>query len=250
MEIDAGFLALGSAAAILAGISKGGFGSGAAFAAAALLMLIMEPGAALGVMMPLLILIDVVSLGPYWRRWDTRAAQRLTLSGLVGVALGAAFLAAAAPGQLKLAIGLVALGFLVWQFALWRGLVSIGHTGLPGWSVWPLGAAAGFTSFVAHAGGPLTAIYLLSKRPEKTVYQATTVIVFGVLNLAKIGPYVALGLVTPEIAKATFWLFPAALLGTWLGVRMHAAIPQRAFFAVTYGLLGVTGVKLIADALV
>jgi len=58
------FFAIAVPAVIFAGISKGGFGSGAAFASASILALVVPPGQALGIMLPLLMLIDVVTLGP------------------------------------------------------------------------------------------------------------------------------------------------------------------------------------------
>ena len=39
------------------------------------------------------------------------------------------------------------------------------------------------------------------------------------------------------------------LLGTWLGIKAHHLVPERAFFLITYVLLTVTGLKLISDAL-
>ncbi|MEL6887770.1 MAG: sulfite exporter TauE/SafE family protein, partial [Pseudomonadota bacterium] len=44
-------------------------------------------------------------------------------------------------------------------------------------------------------------------------------------------------------------LAPFALLGAWLGVKAHHMVPERAFFALTYVLLVVTGTKLIWDGL-
>jgi uncharacterized membrane protein YfcA len=45
------------------------------------------------------------------------------------------------------------------------------------------------------------------------------------------------------------FLAPVAILGAWLGVKAHYLVPERAFFALTYVLLTVTGIKLIWDAL-
>ena len=66
------FIFIATFATVFAGISKGGFGSGAAFASAAILATIIEPGSAIGIMLPLLILMDFVSLKPYWRKWLSR----------------------------------------------------------------------------------------------------------------------------------------------------------------------------------
>jgi hypothetical protein len=57
-------IATGGLAALLAGVPKGGFGSGASFAAAAILALFVPPGMALGIMLPILTLIDVATLRP------------------------------------------------------------------------------------------------------------------------------------------------------------------------------------------
>ena len=58
------FFIVSAAAVVFAGISKGGFGSGAAFVAAAILATIIDPGLAIGIMLPLLMLMDVASLKP------------------------------------------------------------------------------------------------------------------------------------------------------------------------------------------
>ena len=49
---------------------------------------------------------------------------------------------------------------------------------------------------------------------------------------------------------AGLYLSPFALIGVWLGVKAHHRIPERAFFRLTYGLLTITGGKLIWDSLV
>ena len=49
---------------------------------------------------------------------------------------------------------------------------------------------------------------------------------------------------SPPVATALKFA-PFALLGTWLGVKAHHLVPERAFFALTYVLLMVTGSKLI-----
>lgn len=238
-----------AAAVTFAGVSKGGFGSGAAFASAAILALVMAPGAAIGIMLPLLMLIDAATLRPFWRRWNVRDTWLLIFGGLPGVALGAAFYKAADPDHLRLLIGAIAILFVIWQITARAGKTPLAGRPMPAWGGVLAGVVAGFTSFVAHAGGPAAAVYLLSRRPGKTEFQATTVIVFWVNNLAKAIPYGVLGIFTYETLWLDLWLAPFALLGTWLGVKAHFAIPERAFFALTYVLLTVTGSKLVWDGL-
>ncbi|MDW4499062.1 sulfite exporter TauE/SafE family protein [Sulfitobacter sp. D35] len=247
--LDLSFLLIAGPAVLFAGISKGGFGSGAAFASSSLLALVIEPGLALGVMLPLLMLMDASTLRPYWRRWNAEAAWMLILGGLPGVALGAAFYAVASPDVLRVMIGTIALLFVAWRLALANGWISVVKRQVSRGVGLLAGVVAGFTSYVSHAGGPPAAVYLLARGMSKTEYQATTVLVFWAINIAKFLPYAWLGLFTAGTFRADLVLAPFALLGAWLGVRAHRMISERAFFAVTYILLGVTGVKLIWDGL-
>nr|WP_254899143.1 sulfite exporter TauE/SafE family protein [Thalassococcus arenae] len=235
-------------AVIFAGVSKGGFGSGAAFASATILALVLPPAQALGIMLPLLMLIDAVSLPAYWRRWSWPDARLLLLGGVPGTVLGAVFFAWASPDVIRLLIGAIALAFVAWQLAQARGLVRLGRAFGPGVGLGS-GVGIGFTSFVSHAGGPLAAVYLLGRGLNKTAYQATTVLVFWALNLLKSGFYAGMGIFSQQTLLLGLALAPFAVLGTWMGIRLHHLVPERAFFALTYVLLTITGAKLVFDAL-
>lgn len=249
LTLDLFFFLVAGPAVIFAGISKAGFGSGAAFASATILALVVEPGLALGVMLPLLMLIDVSSLKPYWRKWSTPDVTLLVLGGLPGVVAGAMLYQVASPDVFRLLIGGIAVGFVIWQLALKSGLLQLGQKKMPDWAGLGFGVITGFTTFVSHAGGPPAAVFLLSKGLNKTEYQASTVLLFWVLNIAKFFPYAALGMFTAQTFIANIALAPFALLGTWLGVKAHRLVPEQLFFALTYVLLLVTGGKLIWDGL-
>ncbi|MFK7745794.1 MAG: sulfite exporter TauE/SafE family protein [Roseobacter sp.] len=249
LTLDFMFFLVAGPAVIFAGISKGGFGSGAAFASASMLALVIEPGLALGVMLPLLMLIDVSTLRPYWKRWDTQAAVLLIVGGIPGVALGAALYTVADADTLRILIGVISVGFVMWQLAVARGLLQMPSRDLPASAGLVAGTVAGFTSFVSHAGGPPAAVYMLSKRLGKTEYQATTVLVFWAINIAKFVPYAYLGMFTIQTGIANLVLAPFAFLGAWLGVKAHILVPEKTFFAVTYVLLTITGAKLIWDGM-
>ena len=242
--------ALAALAALFAGVSKGGFGSGAAFAGASILALVMSPGQALGIMLPLLMLIDLATLRPYWGKWSWPDAKLLVLGGLPGVALGAALYRVADADLLRLLIGGISIGFVIWQIATRAGLLRGPRGHVPAWGGVLAGVVAGFTSFVSHAGGPPAAVYLLSRGLGKTAFQGTTVLLFWLLNIAKAVPYGFLGIFTTQTLLIDLALAPFALLGAWLGVVAHRLVPERVFFAVTYVLLTMTGCKLIWDALV
>ncbi|MEX0348760.1 MAG: sulfite exporter TauE/SafE family protein [Paracoccaceae bacterium] len=248
-ELDLWFFLVAIPAVTFAGISKGGFGGGVAFAGSSILALVMEPGQALALMLPLLMLVDVATLKPYWKRWNVRDSWVLILGGLPGVALGAWLYEATDADLLRLLIGGISVGFVTWHLSQSRGWVRGFQRRLSATAGLLAGLVAGFTSFVSHAGGPPAAVYLLSQRHGKTEFQASTVIVFWVINFAKSVPYAYLGLFTLETILVDLVLAPFALLGAWLGVRAHWMMPEKLFFSIAYLLLMITGSKLIWDAL-
>lgn len=248
IEIGLTFFLFAVPAVLIAGVSKGGFGSGASFVAGPIMALVMPPDVALGILLPILMLIDAVTLRPYWRQWDWKEARLLLLGALPGLALGAAFWSVANPDALRLFVGAISVGYVVWEIAGRARLARAAGPATPRLGVLA-GCLAGFTSFVSHAGGPVTAVYLLSKGMTKTGYQATTVLFFTMVNIAKAGAYVGFGTINAATLQAGLYLAPAAVFGAWIGVVAHRAIPERAFFLVTYVLLFLAGSKLIFDAL-
>lgn len=249
MLTDPVFYLFAVPAVMFAGISKAGFGSGASFAAAPLLALIVEPAVALGIMLPLLMLVDAVTLRPYWKRWSLPDAKLLILGSVPGVALGAWLYQVANADIFRLLIGAISIAFVAYQVAGRRGMIRAAAIPLGRTVGLFTGTVAGFTSFVSHAGGPPVAVYLLSRGLEKTTYQATTVLTFWAVNILKFVPYAFLGIFTIETGLVNLALAPVALLGAWLGVLAHRVVPERVFFAITYVLLLTTGSKLIFDAL-
>ncbi len=240
--------ALAAPAVVFAGISKGGFGSGVAFASASILALVLEPVVAIALMLPLLMLIDCASLPAFWRKWDWRAARVLIWGGLPGTLMGAIFFAWADPDALRLLIGVVALSFVAWQAAQHFRLITLAGTRFGARTGFFAGVLLGFTSFVSHAGGPVAAVYLLGQGLSKTVFQATTVLTFWAVNVFKMALYAGMGIFSAESLTLGTALVPFALLGTWLGVKAHHLVSDRVFFGVTYVALTLTGTKLIWDA--
>jgi len=249
MTVDPIFLIVAVTGVLIAGISKAGFGGGASFVAAPMLAALMEPGRALAVMLPLLIVMDVLSLRAYWGRWSRRDTLHLLAGALPGVALAAIVYRATDPDIFRLLIGAISVGFVAFRIATARGWLVTARRPLPRAAGWASGSVAGFTSFVAHAGGPAALIYLLSQGLTKLQFQATTVAVFAVLNAVKVGIFGGLGLFNTDTLRLAAMLAPVALLGAWLGIHAHRRVPDRAFFVLSYGLLAAAGLNLIRQGL-
>ncbi len=72
---------------------------------------------------------------------------------------------------------------------------------------------------------------------------------FAAINLAKWGPYAALGLIDRTNFATSLLLVPLAPLGVWLGVRLARRIRPDWFYRVAYAGMFFTGVKLLWDGL-
>lgn len=244
-EADLSLWAAAVAAVLLSGISKGGFGGGLGFVATPLLALAVPPATAAAIMLPILIMIDQVGVATYWRKWSWGAVWPALIAAAFGIGLGVLAFGAVSPNLLRLGLGAIAIIFLVFQLAQklgWTPEVA-GPRG-PRATLW---AVAGFTSTISHAGGPPITIYLLAERLEKTAYQASSVLIFWAVNLMKLGPYAALGVLDLSSLSMSLTLAPAAVAGVVLGVWAHKRVPERIYFRGVAVLLGLTGMRLLWD---
>ena len=242
-----GLAALG---AMLAGISKGGFGGSLGFAGSAILAVVVEPGVALALMLPVLMAIDMAAVRAYWGRWDKPSAGAILTGAVPGLLLGAVLFSVIPSDSIRVLIGLVAVGFPLFRIALARGWIAPRPTGFDRRKGWVAGAGVVFTSFVAHAGGPPFAVFMLGQGGiDKTRYHATSVIVFWVVNAMKAALYTMLGLFSWQLLGWSAALIPFAMIGTLIGVKAHKLIPERLFFMVAYTALMLTGLKLLWDGL-
>ncbi|NNK79157.1 MAG: sulfite exporter TauE/SafE family protein, partial [Litoreibacter sp.] len=201
------------------------------------------------VMLPLLMLVDVWTLKPFWRRWDWPNSKVLIVGGALGVVLAAWLYKTIEADMLRVLIGLISIGFVLYQLSTRLGLLRLReHPFRPGLGIF-VGVVSGAASFISHAGGPPVAMFLLTQKIGKTTYQATTVLVFWIVNIFKFIPYAFLGIFTWETLLADLYLAPVAILGAALGIYAHRRVPEPVFFAITYILLVSAGGKLLYDGL-
>ena len=119
----------------------------------------------------------------------------------------------------------------------------------PKWLGAILTVTSGFTSFVAHAGGPPLAAYVIPLRLSPIRFTATMAFFFFVINLSKWIPYAWLGLLDLRNMATSAVLLPLAPAGVWIGVRMARSISSLWFYRFLYGGMFLTGIKLLWDGL-
>lgn len=239
---DPYFYLLAIPAVIALGLSKGGF-SGVGTIAAPLLALVIPPVQAVGILIPILLVQDVVTVWSYWRLWDTRILTIMIPGQVAGVGLAWLIAAYVPDAAIRLVIGAIAVAFALSQ---WFGIAArfaTPHPSVIAGRLW--GAVSGFTSFIANTGGPPFQIYVLPQKLEKNVFVGTFSLFFAAGNALKVVPYFLLGQLNATNLTTSAVLLPLAVAANLAGVWLVRRTPAEAFYKIIYVLIFLIGLQLI-----
>lgn len=241
------FYALAVPAVFLMGLAKGGF-SGVGALSMPLLALAVSPVQAAAILLPILIVQDVVSVWAFRKTWD-RGVLAVMIPGAVAGIVAGYLLAAKVSAEAVLAtLGVISIAFAVQR--LWGmrgGRIAAPRNSPPAVGVL-FGAAAGFTSQIAHAGGPPFQMWVLPKGLPPASFIGTSAIFFAVINWIKVPAYAALGQFTPENLATAAVLFPLAIASTFAGVWLLRRMQAERFYVAIYVLMLLVGVQLVWEA--
>jgi uncharacterized membrane protein YfcA len=232
-------------AVLLLGISKSGFGAGFGSLAVPLMALAVTVPQAAAILMPVLLLIDLFGITALRKDFDKGLLKFMLPFGLLGTLIGALLFKLLAAPVVAGVVGVLTLLFLAQRLLFPPHADSVPP---PRWLGGVLVTAGGFTSFVAHAGGPPITAYVLPLKLSPLVFAATMSWFFFFINLAKWAPYAWLGLLDWRNLATSIMLLPLAPVGVWIGVRLARRIDPRLFYRLIYLGLLLTGSKLVWDA--
>ncbi|MBI2746091.1 MAG: sulfite exporter TauE/SafE family protein [Burkholderiales bacterium] len=232
-------------AVLLLGISKSGFGAGFGSLAVPLMALAVTVPQAAAILMPVLLLIDLFGITALRKDFDKALLKFMLPFGLLGTLIGALLFKLLAAPVVAGVVGVLTLLFLAQRLLFPPHADSVPP---PRWLGGVLVTAGGFTSFVAHAGGPPITAYVLPLKLSPLVFAATMSWFFFFINLAKWAPYAWLGLLDWRNLATSIMLLPLAPVGVWIGVRLARRIDPKLFYRLIYLGLLLTGSKLVWDA--
>jgi len=232
-----------AAACFLTGFSKGALGGGLTALLTPVLSLVMPADQALGVMLPVLMIGDLFAVGAYWRKWNNKIVIGLLAGAPVGVTLGALLIASVSALLLRRFLAIVVVLFVLYRLFEKR-LTDNEDYQSRGWHAVLTGAAAGFFSTLAHAGGPPVTIYLLLQKVTPVVFVACSAIFLFTLNWLKVPYYLNLGLLDLREFLPLVWLLPLIPLGVWVGKKLVHRIDAQLFEKVITALLIITAILL------
>jgi len=241
---DPFFYALAIPAVLLLGISKSGFGAGFGSLAVPMMAMSVSVPQAAAILMPVLLLMDILGMAAFRKDFDKQLLKFLVPFALLGTVTGALLFKLLDTHVVAGLVGAFTLLFLA------QRLVFPPRPNSPPPARW-LGAlltiTSGFTSFVAHAGGPPINAYVIPLRLSPVKFTATMAFLFFVVNLSKWIPYAWLGLLDTRNMATSLVLLPLAPIGVWVGVRLARRISQVLFYRLLYSGMFLTGCKLLWD---
>ena len=232
-------------AVLLLGVSKSGFGAGFGSLAVPLMALAVSVPQAAATLMPVLLLMDILGMAAFRKDFDLKLLRFLIPCGLIGIVIGALLFNLLNTNTVAGIVGFFTLLFLA-QRLLFPPKVDSAPP--PKWLGAILTATSGFTSFIAHAGGPPISAYVIPLRLSPVKFTATMAFFFFIINLSKWIPYAWLGLLDTRNMATSLVLLPIAPIGVLVGVRLARRINQVLFYRFVYLGMLLTGVKLMWDA--
>ena len=244
MALDTYFV-LAALASLLVGLSKGGLPT-VGMLAVPLLSLYMSPIKAAVLLLPIYIISDMVSVWLYRKNFSASNLKILVPAGIFGVFMGWLTASVTSDSAVKLIIGGMGVGFCL---NTWLRKTPQPKQPVDRKKGWFWGTAAGFTSFISHAGGPPFQIYMLPQRLPKIEFAGTATLTFAVINAAKIWPYQQLQPYSTDDLMRAADLIPFALIGTVLGAYLTKKIADVWFYRLVQASLFAMSIKLMADVL-
>ena len=244
------FYVAAAPAVILVGLSKGGLGGSMGFIGVPLMALAMPPVQAAAILLPILVLMDLVSLWSWRGIYDKSILKTMMPGAMAGIVIGWLTATLVTEAAIRFIVGAVAIAFVGrWLYQQFRrGAVehaSPNPVAAPFW-----GSVAGFTSFVAHAGGPPYQVYTLPLVLDPKVFTGTSVIFFAVTNAVKLVPYFALGQFDTANLTASAVLMPLAPLSTIAGAFVVKRMRPEVFYPFTYATIAMVAVMLVCEGVV
>jgi len=230
-------------AAVLIGVSKGGFAASFNMVVMPMLALATDPVHAAVIMLPVMCVIDLFAIWTYGKKADFGLYKLLLAGSCIGLGVGALTFTTMNADAMRVLLGVIALFF--GGRGLWQYLHTSKGKVLPRWVGFLAGAGGGFTSFITHAGSPPIQMYLLPMRMQKTLLHATSVTLFATMNFLKLGIYGSIGQLSTGRWLESAALLPWVPVGFFLGVYLHKKVSDRWFYLLSYIALIFMGFRLL-----
>jgi len=245
-------LAVVAIAGFLSGVIKNGVGVGGGVFLLPTLALVFPAKLALALGAPLLLASDVIGLRYYWKEWMERdKLARLLLAAVPGILVGTVLVTSIPAREFKFGIGLFGAFYALFQlfpdfapFVLFKRQFVRATALFAEKQVYFYGMLGGVTSVIAHAGGLVWSIYLMSAALEKRIFVGTTVVVFLLSDAYKTVAFLYIGLLSPDLLFAVLPAIPAVWIGGAVGNLANRRMRDTLFRTLVLTVILLVSLKL------
>jgi len=240
---DAQLIILLCIPSFLIGLSRGGLGGGFGLAAAIFTAQLMEPISAAAFLLPILVASDPLSIFIYRNYIYWKSLIVLIPGAIIGIITTYFLINIISNSVIGLIVGFLAIS-LVFESLISKYIKykRIKYNPIIGFI---LGSLGGFSSFIIHSGLPPIAAYLLPFKLSRQSFMGTVAIIFGIINIIKILPYLMLDLFDEKLINTALFLIPVSYLGIFIGKIINNKISDKVFYYIIYTTIFLLGLRLI-----
>lgn len=225
-------LALLAGIGLIAGLSRGFSGFGAALIFVPMSSVLIGPRHAAAVLAIIDLIFASHLIPSGLRHANKREVGWMLLGALAGLPLGAAVLASFDQLVLRWMICIMSAAMLLLLLSGWR------YRGVPHVAATvAVGAVSGLFSGIAQIGGPPVVSYWMGGETPLHKLRSNIVVYFAASSFITIAVYVTGHILNVDSLRLALFAGPSYGIGAWLGSRMFDLATPQVFRAITLALI-------------
>ena len=225
------------AAGFLSAIIKNGVGVGSGIFLLPTVSMAVPVKIALGLGAPLMFASDLIGLRNYWREWfSLKEFLRLFLPTCVGLGIGTLLLSVIPGGAFRICVGIFGMTYALMllfpkfgPFMAFKSMFGVMKSTSVNSQACFYGVLAGISTILAHAGGIVWSIYLMSRNMDRRMFVGSIILMFSITNAYKVLAYLHLDFINVSMLMQLLLAIPVIWGGACLGNLFNKRINQDLF---------------------
>ena len=228
--------------AFFAGIVQGATGFGSGIVLNAFWLHILEPSAAISLNIISCLFVSALPIYKLRKTLDFSKLKSFVVFGVIGIPTGLLILTMTDPSIFKTTVGFILVIFSIWKFRSKNILINFRSNPTLDKLI---GFISGILGGFAALGGILPTIWVNLQRLPKNTQRGTYEPFIFITSIAAVVSFYFAGLLTLDIFYNFLKVFPALVIGSWIGVKIYSFIDEALFRQVILGLIFLAGLVLL-----
>ena len=228
--------------AFFAGLVQGATGFGSGIVLNAFWLHILEPSAAISLNIVSCLFVSALPIYKLRKTLDFSKLKSFVFFGVIGIPTGLFILTMTDPSIFKTTVGFILVIFSIWKFKSKDILINFKSN--PALDKL-IGFISGILGGFAALGGILPTIWVNLQRLPKDTQRGTYEPFIFITSIAAVISFYFAGFLTLDIFYNFLKVFPALMLGSWIGIKIYALINEALFRQDILGLIFLAGLVLL-----